>query len=117
MAPTPLTVKDDKGASATATMRVHVLDDLRHTEHVKIYPNPVPMGQSFTAEGTTDSASVVKFTIYDIGGRMVKQVILNSQFSDFRQTIPVTGLGRGVYVLLVQFGATGKPQTFKFVID
>jgi hypothetical protein len=75
------------------------------------------MGQSFTAEGTTDSASVVKFTIYDIGGRMVKQVILNSQFSDFRQTIPVTGLVRGVYVLLVQFGATGKPQTFKFVID
>jgi hypothetical protein len=112
-----LSITDDKGASSTATVTIHVLSDLRHDGYIRFYPNPVPMDQMITVEGSTDSASVMKFTIYDIGGRMVKQTVLASQFSTFRYTIPTTGLGRGVYVLSVEFNGGGKPQVYKFIID
>jgi len=112
-----LTVTDDKNAKATATVRVHVLSDLRHNGYIKIYPNPVPMDQLMTVEGATDSASVMKFTIFDVQGRIVKQTVYGSQFSTFRFTLPMAGLGKGFYVLSVEFNGGGKPQAYKFIID
>jgi ribosomal protein L14 len=112
-----LTVTDNKGATSTATVQVHVLSDLRHTGYIKIYPNPVLMDQTMTVEGATDDPSVLKFSIYDIGGRLVKQAVMSSQLTTFRYTLPMTGLGKGVYVLSIEFNGGGKPQVYKFIID
>ncbi|HVW61257.1 MAG TPA: PKD domain-containing protein, partial [Puia sp.] len=112
-----LTVTDDKNAKATATVRVHVLSDLRHTGYVSIYPNPVPMDQPMTVEGNTDSASVMKFTIYDVQGRILRQTVYSSQSSMFRTSVQTAGLGKGFYVLTVEFNGGGKPQAHKFIID
>ena len=98
-------------------MRVHVLSDLRHNGFIKIYPNPVPMDQAMTVEGSTDSAAVMKFSIVDEQGRIVKQVVYGSQFSSFRFNIPMAGLGKGFYVLRVEFNGGGKPEAHKFIID
>ncbi|MBN9385215.1 MAG: T9SS type A sorting domain-containing protein [Chitinophagaceae bacterium] len=112
-----LTVTDSKNVKATATVRVRVLSDLRNNGFVKIYPNPVPMDQAMTVEGSTDSASVMKFTIYDVQGRVVRQTMYSSQFSMFKTTLQTAGLGKGFYVLTVQFNGGGKPQSYKFIID
>ncbi len=112
-----LTVTDDKNAKATAVVRVHVLSDLRHNGYIKIYPNPVRMDQMMTLEGSTDSASVMKFTIFDVQGRIVKQSVYGSQFSTFRFNLPMAGLNKGFYVLSVEFNGGGKPQVYKFLVD
>ena len=114
-----LTVTDDKNATATATVRVHVLSDLRHDNNgtVKIYPNPVPMDQAMTIEGSADSASVIKFTIYDVQGKIVKQTVYGSQFSTFSYVWSMAGLNKGFYVLTVQFNGSGKTKSYKFLID
>jgi RNase P/RNase MRP subunit p29 len=112
-----LTVTDDKGATATATVRVHVLSDLRHNGNVRIYPNPIPMDQTMTIEGSSDSASVMKFTIYDVQGRIVKQTVYGSQFSTFSYVWSMAGLNKGFYVLTVQFNGSGKVKSYKFLID
>ena len=81
-----------------------------------LYPNPVPADQQLAVEGQGWNAGTVKFMIYDLGGRLVKQVVLENQFSYFRQYIPAAGLTKGTYMLSIQ--AEGqKPRTLRFVVQ
>jgi dienelactone hydrolase len=86
------------------------------TSVLKVYPNPVAVDQQFAVEGQGQKAGTVKFMIYDITGKLVKQVVLNNQSSYFRQTISATGLTRGTYVLMVVTDG-GKPTTFKLLVN
>jgi dienelactone hydrolase len=86
------------------------------TSALKVYPNPVAVDQQFAVEGQGQKAGTVKFLIYDITGKLVKQVVLNNQSSYFRQTIPATGLTRGTYVLMVVTQGE-KPATFKLLVN
>jgi hypothetical protein len=89
-------------------------DDAGRT--VLLYPNPVLADQQFAVEGQGWNAGTLKFTVYDISGKVVKQVVLENQHAYFRQTIPVAGLVRGVYMLAIQTGGE-KPRLLKFIIQ
>ncbi|MBN9385178.1 MAG: T9SS type A sorting domain-containing protein [Chitinophagaceae bacterium] len=89
-------------------------DDAGRT--VRLYPNPVMTDQQFAVEGQGWKEGTLKFTVYDLSGRMVKQVVLDNQFSYFRQTIPAAGLTKGVYMLTIQ--AEGqKPKSLRFIVQ
>ncbi|MHA4808139.1 PKD domain-containing protein [Flavitalea flava] len=111
-----LTVKDDKNAVSSDTVLVHVQSNLRNDGYVKLYPNPITDNQ-INVEGNNDYLGQVKFSLYDAGGRMVRTVISEKKFSSFQQRIPVTGLGKGVYFLSIQFPGRNKPETFTVVVD
>jgi hypothetical protein len=85
---------------------------------LKLYPNPVAPDQQLTVEGTRGIEGAVRFSIYDINGRQVKQVVVENLLSSFRQTISLTGLVRGVYMMTVQSSGDGKgkPTVLRFVI-
>jgi len=89
-------------------------NDPEHT--LSLYPNPVTAGQQFAVEGRGVKAGTVKFLIYDISGRVVKQLVLENQSDYFRQTIPAAGLVKGSYVLAVTI-AGDKPRTFKLLVQ
>jgi predicted esterase len=82
---------------------------------IKLYPNPVPVGQELAVEGQGWPTGTIKFTVYDMTGRVMKQVTLDNQASYFRQTIQVTGLAKGAYGLSVSAGSE-KPRTFTFIV-
>jgi predicted esterase len=114
-----LTVKAAAASSVTSAMAVAaptLLDSVDHAT-LKLYPNPVQLGQQMVIEGQGLKAGTVKFTIYDMSGRMVKQTVLENQSTDYiRQAISTEGLTRGVYILNVAT-ATEKPRQFKFIVQ
>ena len=80
-----------------------------------LYPNPVLAGQELTIEGQGWPKGTVKFMVYDRTGRLVQQTAMENSTDHFRQTIPVTGLSKGSYILSVTMEGQ-KPKTFKFFI-
>ncbi|MDO6434063.1 T9SS type A sorting domain-containing protein [Flavitalea sp. BT771] len=108
--PTTASAVETSAANATSLM----LDSA--SSGLKVYPNPVAAGQQFAVEGQGMKAGTVKFLIYDISGRLVKQVVLDNQSTYFRQTIPATGLTKGTYVLMVVTEGE-KPKTFKLLVN
>ena len=84
---------------------------------IKIYPNPVGINQQITIEGNSDQAGTVTIHIYDRTGRQVRQFSRKDQPAQFSQTIGLTGLTRGVYMLTVQTDGKTKPAVFSFVVQ
>jgi len=84
--------------------------------NLKLYPNPVAPDQQLTVEGSTGIEGTVRFTIYDISGKQVRQVVAENLLSSFRQTLSLNGLPRGVYMMTVQSGGKEKPAVLRFVI-
>jgi hypothetical protein len=76
----------------------------------------VQADQQFIVEGQGLTAGTVKFMLYDINGRLVKESIQKTQSSYFLQTIPVVGLVRGTYVLTVVVDGK-KPRNFTLLIQ
>jgi hypothetical protein len=112
-----LTVTNSVGDTSKAVMKVHVQNNERVTDHITLYPNPVLVGQQLTVTGVSGYAGLVKFAIIDMQGRVVKTVLLDKQGPDFVETINVSGLSRGTYVLWVQFYLDQRPYALKFVVD
>jgi hypothetical protein len=113
-----LTVTDANGDTATADVKVHVQSDLRHSGYtISLYPNPVSAGQVLNVQLTAASAGQVSITIYDILGHLLKEVDAETSGGTFVQAVPTTGMGRGVYVLLVRFNGQAASQVFKFVVN
>jgi hypothetical protein len=103
-------VNDGSGLSLADSVNA----DAGHS--VNVYPNPVMADQTFTVEGQGWTTGAVRFTLYDLSGKAVKQVMLDNQASWFKQTIPTAGLVRGVYMLTVQV-AGQKAITKKILIQ
>ncbi|MBN8855590.1 MAG: T9SS type A sorting domain-containing protein, partial [Sphingobacteriales bacterium] len=84
---------------------------------LKLYPNPVTVGQQIVVEGKGVRTGTVKITIYELSGRQAKQqVVENTSENYFRQPISIDGLARGMYVLTLSSG-NEKPRLFKFVVQ
>jgi hypothetical protein len=112
-----LTVTSSNGDTASATMTVHVQSETRTSDVIQLYPNPVLLGQQVTITGSNGYTGEVKFLIFDMRGNNVKTIEMSKQAPYFTQTISVSGLARGVYVIWVQFYLNEKPQTFKLVVQ
>jgi len=94
-----------------------IVDSSASTADLKLYPNPVLVGQQVVVEGQGLKTGTVKITIYDLSGRQAKQqVVENTSDNYFRQTISIDGLARGMYVLTLSSG-NEKPRLFKFVVQ
>jgi hypothetical protein len=111
---TAASAADVKSSNLSASM---TLDSTDTRVSLLVYPNPVYVDQQITVDGQNVKAGVVKFMIYDISGRVVKQLVLNNQYTTLHQSIPLTGLTRGVYILTVSIEGEAKPRTFKFIIQ
>ena len=109
-----LTVNTATAASIEAAGLISDSVDGRPT--LRVYPNPVQADQQFIVEGQGLTAGTVKFMLYDINGRLVKESIQKTQSSYFLQTIPVVGLVRGIYVLTVVVDGK-KPRNFTLLIQ
>ncbi len=112
-----LTVTDNNNMTSVSTVRVNVLDNDRHSEIIQIYPNPAVTNGQITVTGTNQYTGNVKFNIFDISGRFVKEVIMDKTATTFSLTVPLQGLSRGAYVLEVEFQGASKPEMFKIIID
>jgi len=93
-----------------------VLDAGSGERFVTLYPNPVEGTQQLTVEGQNWKNGTVRLTIYDLSGKVVKQVVLENSSALFRQTISVSGLAKGSYLLSVRLDDGGKPELLKFVV-
>jgi hypothetical protein len=111
-----LTVTSSGGDTASATMTVHVLDNERKAQTIGMYPNPLPAGQQVTIAGTSGYAGQIKFLVMDMSGKIVKAVVMDKQAPNFVQTIDMTGLSRGTYLIVMQY-YNAKPTVLKLVID
>ncbi len=112
-----LVVSNTAGDTASATVKVQVLDNQRQDEHVTLYPNPVQVGQQLTVTGSNGYSGQVNLLVVDMGGRVVRTMAMEKQAPTFVQTINVSGLARGVYVLRMEFGTGQKPMSLKFVVQ
>jgi hypothetical protein len=115
-----LTVTDNNNLTSSKTVTVHVTSNLRvggPGNNLHLYPNPVLQGQDFTIDGDASRSGGIKFAIVDIRGRVLQTVELISQATSFTQTFSTSGLGKGAYILLVQFANSGKPVALKFIVD
>ena len=103
--------------STTAPNGPGIADSTASTADLKLYPNPVTVGQQMVVEGQGLKTGTVKIVIYDLSGRQAKQVVVeNTSDNYFRQTISIDGLARGMYVLTLSSG-NEKPKLFKFVVQ
>jgi ribosomal protein L14 len=112
-----LTVSNMAGDTASSLVTVHVLDNQRTSDVINLYPNPVQVGQQMTVTGSNGYAGQVKFTIIDMRGSLIRSVVMDKQAPTFIQTISVSGLSRGTYVLLIEFSQNQKPTALKFVVQ
>jgi PKD domain/Secretion system C-terminal sorting domain len=112
-----LVVSNTAGDTASATVKVQVLDNQRVSDVVTLYPNPVQVGQQLTVTGSNGYSGQVNLLVVDMGGRVVRTMAMEKQAPTFVQTINVSGLARGVYVLRMEFGTGQKPIALKFVVQ
>ena len=85
-------------------------------DSIKLYPNPVLIGQQFIVEGKGWKKGTLKFLIYDRVGRLARQIILENTADTFIQTVPVAGLSQGSYILRIIMDGE-KSKSYKFFVQ
>jgi hypothetical protein len=103
------------GSSANMTSDSDQPKDGQRT--ISLYPNPIATDQQLTIEGRNWKEGALRLRIYDVKGRLVKQATLENTSVYFRQTIPLSGLGRGAYLLSIGSNEGEKPEILKFIIQ
>jgi alpha-tubulin suppressor-like RCC1 family protein len=114
-----ITVNNTGGAAlqpVTATGAGLVIDPAAsQARTIGIYPNPVGGDQQLAVEGHNWNSGTVKLRIYDLNGRLVKQLELKSVAAYFRQTVSVAGMAKGAYLLSIEQDGQ-KPALQKFIV-
>ena len=107
-----LTVTDNNGSTATASVKVKVVDNLRSLEQILLYPNPAH--DVVNLRLISDSGGTVRVNIYDMNGRLVQATQMEKQESFFDQSIIINRLAGGMYTLQAIIG-TNKILLSKFI--
>jgi hypothetical protein len=92
-----LVVTDDKGASATDTVIVSVVNNFRYEESLLIYPNPVTAKTRVRC--VSDSTGELILRVVDVHGKFVKSYRTFKGQSWFEQDIMLSELRPGMYYL------------------
>ncbi|MCM5529388.1 PKD domain-containing protein [Parasegetibacter sp. NRK P23] len=108
-----LTVRDEKGASATGTIKVVVVNSTqRYDELVHVYPNPVPAGGNATIKVVTDATNEkLVFTVYDLSGRPVLTKTAVKAGNVHTEQLYIAQLAGGSYVVEVKVDNSRKMVT------
>jgi hypothetical protein len=93
-----------------------LIDDGDDGGTIALYPNPVQADQQFVVEGRGWRQGTLKFLLYDMNGKVVKQLVLENTSDFFRQSIPAAGLAKGAYVLAITREGE-RPKTFKLMVE
>lgn len=83
---------------------------------LSLYPNPVDGSQELALEGHNWKTGKLKVLIYDLKGRIVKQLVLESSSAWWRQTISMPGLAKGAYLLSVEQEDGQKSKLLRFIV-
>jgi hypothetical protein len=92
-----LTVTDNHGLSSQASVKVHVVSNLRFTGEIKLYPNPA--NGIVNLRLISDSVGSILVNIYDMNGRVVQSSLLVKDQEYFYKSFDISGLKKGVYIL------------------
>jgi chitodextrinase len=97
-----LTVTDNKGTTATDTVLVTVVNNMRYKDNLTIYPNPAPVGTQVVVRCITDNLGKATITVMDQFGRPVeiKKVVKTEPYQEF--PLAVSHLKPGNYYIEVQ---------------
>ena len=97
-----VTVVDSNGCSATDSVNITIVTGI-HTlslaDEVLLYPNPAT--EQFTLEIKGLQAQRMKLRILDMLGAVHKEEIMIATGTDWIQTVSVSSLAKGVYVLQI----------------
>lgn len=104
-----LTVTNSQGMTSTATVKVTVVDNLRSTEVMMLYPNPAVSIVNLRL--ISDTTGTVRVNIFDMGGRLIQQLQMDKSSTVMDNPINVAGLAGGVYVVQVIVGNNKKMVT------
>jgi hypothetical protein len=105
-----LTVKDDQGKTATATVTVNVVNDLRFTgDQVLIYPNPAQ--DQVHLRITSDNTGKMRVNIYNELGAIVQAAEIDKGQAYIDETLDVSRLARGMYIVQVVIGDKKRINT------
>ncbi len=108
-----LTVRDNRNATATDTVKVTVIDNFRNfTNPVVIYPNPAT--DVINIRLLSDKPGRSQINVYDMNGKRVLPTLsVNKPAGAYSVPVTVTGLTPGTYVVQVStFGYKKLAATF-----
>jgi poly(3-hydroxybutyrate) depolymerase len=97
-----LTVTDNRGATAKDLVTITVVNNMRYTGGLTIYPNPAPAHSQVTIRVITDTLGMATITLMDQFGRpvMIQKRMKTQAYQEF--SFPVSHLKPGSYYLEVQ---------------
>jgi ribosomal protein L14 len=101
-----LTVTDNAGASATATVKITVTNAFRNSEYFRLYPNPAT--SVINLQYIDDKTGKMDITIYDVNGRVVLTQEVSKDQSLMTKQYDVSKLQIGVYYLEIRQAGGNK---------
>ena len=108
-----LTVTDNSGASASDTITVQVLGDLRRRSIASLYPNPASSFIVVEVDAITH-LSQTAITIHNTGGILVHYESITRSQQTMTKQINIAHLQKGAYILTINTDIN-TVQTIKFV--
>jgi hypothetical protein len=107
-----LQVTDNAGATASAKIKVSVLNNFRYSQFFKLYPNPAT--STVNLQFIDDKTGKLGIGIYDVNGKLVMNEELTKDQSLMTKQIGVSKLTPGMYYLEIRH-ADGTKMIRPFV--
>jgi len=114
-----LTVTDQAGDTASATVKVTVMSDTRTAaakdtseEHFFLFPNPAH--DQTTLQMSGDGEGVVQLNLFDINGKFIRALQFSKIPGTTSTTIDVSRLTAGMYIIRATYG-NNKTQQIKLM--
>jgi hypothetical protein len=107
-----LTVTDNQGATATATIKVTVEKNPYSTDQLIVFPNPAH--DILNSRITSSITGTVRMIVYDVSGRTVLNSESEKSTDQFEKPLNVSGLASGMYTIQVNI-ANRKTLVTKFI--
>ena len=107
-----LTVMNNSGMISTATVHVRVLDNLKSTEQLVLYPNPAH--DVLNVRLISDTVGTLRANIYDMNGKLVKIAQMEKPATFMDNPIDVSRMAGGMYTIQIILG-TNKRLVAQFM--
>ena len=107
-----MTVTDNQGATATATLTISVDKSLAVSGQVRVFPNPAQ--SILTAQISSAVVGNVQMNVYDMNGRTVMTGEVQKTGTLLEKTLNVSGLASGMYLLQLNI-ANQETMVTKFI--
>jgi VCBS repeat-containing protein len=92
-----LKITDNAGATATARVKVSVVNNFRYTQFFKLYPNPATTSIHF--QYIDDKMGKLRALVYDLSGRLVMDEEFSKDQSLITKEFNISALKQGMYYL------------------